>query len=179
MYLQSLFDIKSSPNLRDHLLAIVRKPSPPETIMIDLNEVSSIDTSGIATLKEAFEIARIARIAERERIAQDLHDTLLQSVQGLIMKFSALTMRIPPEEPTRHEMEKTLSQANEVVKEGRDRIRNLRASAASRGDLPAALQRVADITRHDQLRDACGRRSTGIAPDVFRGVLLHWARGSD
>jgi len=120
------------------------KPSLPETIIIDLNEVSYIDRSGIATLMEGFEIARIARIAERERIAQDLHDTLLQSVQGLILKFSALTMRIPPEDTTRHEMEKTLSQANEVVREGRDRIRNLRAFAASRGDLPEALQRVAD-----------------------------------
>ena len=144
MYLQSRVDIKSSPDLRRHLLAMVRKPSPPETIIIDLNEVSSIDTSGIATLIEGFEIARIARIAERERIAQDLHDTLLQSVQGLIMKFSALTMRIPPEDTTRHEMEKTLSQANEVVKEGRDRIRNLRSSGASRGDLAAALKRVAE-----------------------------------
>jgi len=83
------------------------------------------------------------RLAERERIARDLHDTLLQSIQGLILKFSALTMRISPEDATRHEMEKTLIQASEVVDEGRDRIQNLRVTA-SRGDLPAALQRVAE-----------------------------------
>jgi len=42
MYLQSQVDIKSSPDLRGYLLAMMRKPSPPETIIIDLNEVSSI-----------------------------------------------------------------------------------------------------------------------------------------
>src|SRR5262249_40044483 len=38
------------------------------------------------------------RLAERERIAQELHDTLLQSVQGLSMKFYALTRRIPTDD---------------------------------------------------------------------------------
>ena len=71
------------------------------------------------------------RLAERQRIAQDLHDTLLQSVQGVILKFYALTMRLPPGSATRQEMEKALKRAGEVVEEGRDRIHNLRVTAAS------------------------------------------------
>ena len=84
------------------------------------------------------------RLAERQRIAQDLHDTLLQSVQGMILKLYALTTRIPPGDATRQKIEKALEQAGEAVKEGRDRIENLRTTVASRDNLPAALQRVAE-----------------------------------
>ena len=40
------------------------------------------------------------RLAERERIARELHDTLLQSTQGLILRFQAADNRIPPLDPT-------------------------------------------------------------------------------
>jgi signal transduction histidine kinase/ligand-binding sensor domain-containing protein len=85
-----------------------------------------------------------ARLAERERIARDLHDTLLQSVQGLILKFHAVAKQIPSEEPARETLEKTLDHADIVLAEGRDRVRNLRAAAVSLSDLPAAFQQVAD-----------------------------------
>lgn len=52
IYLQGRVDIESSPDLRDHLLAVLREPSPLETITIDLKEVSYMDTSGVATLIE-------------------------------------------------------------------------------------------------------------------------------
>jgi signal transduction histidine kinase/ligand-binding sensor domain-containing protein len=69
-----------------------------------------------------------ARLAERERIARELHDTLLQSIQGLILRFHAVTERIPPREPARRQMESALERAEEVLNEGRHRVKNLRAS---------------------------------------------------
>src|SRR5262249_27382616 len=48
------------------------------------------------------------QIGERERIARDLHDTFLQSVQGLILKFDAVAKQIPPEQPARQSMENAL-----------------------------------------------------------------------
>ncbi len=86
------------------------------------------------------------RLAERERIARDLHDTLLQSVQGLILKFDAATKQIPRDEPARQTLEKTLDHADEVLAEGRDRLRNLRGSSIPMGGLPAAFERVAEET---------------------------------
>ena len=85
-----------------------------------------------------------ARLAERERIARDLHDTLLQSVQGLILKFHALVTRMPNRDPARQEMEKTLDYADQVLVEGRDRVRSLRSATVSVGELPAAFQRVVE-----------------------------------
>jgi anti-sigma B factor antagonist len=65
MYLRGRLSIESSPDVRDHLLAMLRSQSPPETIAIDLAEVSYMDTSGIATLIEGLKIARIGGIAMR------------------------------------------------------------------------------------------------------------------
>ena len=84
------------------------------------------------------------RLAERERIARDLHDTLLQSVQGLILKFQALANRVPRDEPIRRAIETTLDHADRVVAEGRARVRDLRDSTLTLHDLPAAFQRVAE-----------------------------------
>src|SRR6266498_4356426 len=86
------------------------------------------------------------RLEERERIARDLHDTLLQSVQGLILKFHAVATQMGRDEPAREALEKTLDHADEVLAEGRDRLRNLRATSIPFGGLPAAFERVAEET---------------------------------
>ena len=93
------------------------------------------------------------RLDERERIARDLHDTLLQSVQGLILKFHAGIRQIPAEIPARETMERALDHADQVLAEGRDRVRNLRATAVSIDDLPVAFKSVAEET-------AQGRKAT-------------------
>jgi signal transduction histidine kinase len=86
------------------------------------------------------------RLEERERIARDLHDTFLQSVQGLILKFHAVAKQIPSDEPAHDALEKTLDHADRVLAEGRDRVRNLRAAAATLNDLPAAFKQIAEET---------------------------------
>ena len=86
------------------------------------------------------------RLEERERIARDLHDTLLQSVQGLILKFHAVSRQMPADLPAREALEKALDNADQVLLEGRDSIRNLRVKAASLSDLPAAFRTVAEET---------------------------------
>jgi signal transduction histidine kinase/ligand-binding sensor domain-containing protein len=91
-----------------------------------------------------------ARLAERESIARDLHDTLLQSVQGLILKFHAVTKRIPDGEPVRQEMERALDYADQVLMEGRDRVSNLRTTGPLVRDLPAAFRQIADHTSQDR-----------------------------
>jgi signal transduction histidine kinase/ligand-binding sensor domain-containing protein len=84
------------------------------------------------------------RLAERERIARDLHDTLLQGFQGLILRFHDAMMMIPEREPARQRMEKALDRADEVMAEGRDRVVNLHASFEKSGDLSQSLARIGD-----------------------------------
>ena len=72
------------------------------------------------------------RLGERERIARELHDTLLQGIQGLILRFQAVAERIPASEPARQMIEKVLDRADEVLLQGRDRVKNLRLTAQTK-----------------------------------------------
>jgi len=85
-----------------------------------------------------------ARLAERERIARDLHDTLLQSVQGLIWRFQAATDRIPAGEPARQLMEQSLDRADQVLAESRDKVKELRPASHDVLDLAKALAAEAE-----------------------------------
>jgi signal transduction histidine kinase len=83
-----------------------------------------------------------ARLSERERIARELHDTLLQGFQGLMLRFQSVADTIPAEQPARILIEEVMTRADEVLAEGRDRVRDLRHGEAS-DDLPQALREVA------------------------------------
>jgi signal transduction histidine kinase/ligand-binding sensor domain-containing protein len=84
------------------------------------------------------------RLLERERIARDLHDTLLQGFQGLILTFHDAMMMIPQAEPARQRMEASLDRADQVMAEGRDRVVNLHTSFDNSGDLAQSLARAGD-----------------------------------
>jgi signal transduction histidine kinase len=97
-------------------------------------------------LRQQFNMRLEERVNERTRIARELHDTLLQSVQGLILKFHAATKQIPDDQPARQILENAIDRADEVLAEGRDRVRDLRSTALSLTDLPDAFRRVAEET---------------------------------
>jgi signal transduction histidine kinase/streptogramin lyase len=67
-----------------------------------------------------------ATYRERERIAREIHDTLLQSTQGLLLAAQS-AIRQPMEPETRRELTKALDLARLAAIEGRDRVSALRA----------------------------------------------------
>jgi signal transduction histidine kinase len=80
-----------------------------------------------------------ARTAERDRIARDLHDTLLQSIEGLILKVYTAAQQLPPGHPTRAFLARSLDQAEELAIEGRRKLLGLRDPLRSRLELSQAL----------------------------------------
>ncbi|MFN7110081.1 MAG: two-component regulator propeller domain-containing protein [Brevundimonas sp.] len=78
------------------------------------------------------------RVAERERIARELHDTLLQGFHGLMLRFQAVAGEFPAGGALRQSVEEALDRADEVLVEGRARVRELRTHPAGY-DLPEAL----------------------------------------
>ncbi|UYC18178.1 histidine kinase [Xanthomonas campestris pv. phormiicola] len=79
------------------------------------------------------------RYQERERIARELHDTLLQGYQGLILRTHAALGTLPADAPLRRELESTLDRAEQALEQGRDRVEGLRASAGNTPSLPTAF----------------------------------------
>jgi anti-sigma B factor antagonist len=59
--LRGRLNIDSSPALRDRLLPVLRSQSS-EAVIVDLADVSYIDSSGIATLIEGLKIARLRQM---------------------------------------------------------------------------------------------------------------------
>jgi len=70
------------------------------------------------------------RLAERTRIARTLHDTLLQSMQSLLLSFDAHSRHLKEGTPERTRLDQTLNLAEQLLVEGRDQIMDLRASAS-------------------------------------------------
>jgi signal transduction histidine kinase len=78
------------------------------------------------------------RLAERERIARELHDTLLQGFQGLVMRFQGIANRIPSDQPLRTLVDQALDRADTVLVDGRNRVHELR-TATDAGNLEQSL----------------------------------------
>lgn len=69
------------------------------------------------------------RLAERARIARALHDTLLQSVQALILTFHNHLPNVAPGSRERARLENSLDLADRLLIEGREQIMELRTAS--------------------------------------------------
>lgn len=85
------------------------------------------------------------RVDERERIARMLHDTLMQSVQALLMLFERAYEKLPAGDPERSLLGRTLALARATVTEGRDELSALRSAAGAAQDLAAALAPLGNL----------------------------------
>ncbi|MET3711777.1 signal transduction histidine kinase [Sphingomonas trueperi] len=66
------------------------------------------------------------RFDERERIARELHDTLLQGIQAVTLRFQRVINELPDQQPARGTLLQALDVADKVIAEGRDRVQDLR-----------------------------------------------------
>lgn len=85
------------------------------------------------------------RNAERERIARELHDTLLQGVMGLVLRFQAVANTMPRETPVARKLDSALEAADAVVTEARNSVHDLRGADEGE-DLLTTLKRIAADT---------------------------------
>ena len=87
------------------------------------------------------------RVSERTRIARELHDTFLQTIQG--SKLVADDALEAPYEParTRQALEQLSTWLGRAVEEGRAALNSLRASATETNDLAEGLRRATEECR--------------------------------
>lgn len=91
-------------------------------------------------LHHQFEMTLDARVSERTRIARDLHDTLLQSFQGLLLHFQSVSQLLPNRPiDAKEKLEGAIDKAAVAITEGRDAVQGLRTSAIESNDLADSL----------------------------------------
>jgi signal transduction histidine kinase len=115
----------------------------------------------LARIHTAMNLRFEERLAERTRIARELHDTLLQSFQGLLFEFQAARnlFHRRPEEALRT-LDDAIGSAKAAITEGRDAIQNLRSGSADHTDLAQLL-----ATAGKELSDA---QDSNVSGAVFR-----------
>jgi signal transduction histidine kinase len=91
-------------------------------------------------LAKEFNIRLEERVGERTRVARELHDTLLQSFHGLLLRFQAAT-NLLPERPAeaRKTLESAIDQAAQAITEGRDAVQGLRSSTVVASDFALTI----------------------------------------
>jgi signal transduction histidine kinase len=89
---------------------------------------------------QQFNITLEARVNERTRIARELHDTLLQSFQALLLRLQTVRNVLPgrPEEAAQR-LDSAIDQTAQAITEGRDAVHELRSSAVVANDLAQAI----------------------------------------
>jgi signal transduction histidine kinase len=93
---------------------------------------------GWAIARRILELRLEERVSERTRIARALHDTLLQSFQGLMLQLQVVDNLLPPGR-AKEKFEQTLERADQAIAEGRDAVSDLRSSATA-NDLSEAVR---------------------------------------
>ena len=94
----------------------------------------------VRRLRHEFEMTLDARVGERTRIARELHDTLLQTFHGLMLRFGAVDRLLPNRaEEAKKELRGAMAQAGEAITEGRDAVQALRSSTVEVNDLVSAI----------------------------------------
>ena len=94
----------------------------------------------VRQLAHQFNMRLEERVSERTRIARDLHDTLLQSFQGLVFRFQAARYQLPdrPEEAS-DALDSALVSADQAIAEGRSAIQELRSGSPQESNLEQML----------------------------------------
>jgi signal transduction histidine kinase len=82
------------------------------------------------------------RLEERTRIAQELHDTLLQTFMSASLHLGAALYGLDPDSPVKPRLDRILQLMNQGIAEGRNAIQGLRSSDSDKSDLVLALSQV-------------------------------------
>jgi two-component sensor histidine kinase len=83
------------------------------------------------------------RLSERTRIAQELHDTLLQSFQGLMLRFQTADNLLPARpEKAKTVLEDALDRADTALAESRNAIQDIRSFPSESANIAQAINKM-------------------------------------
>ena len=131
-------------------------------------------------ISRQFEMRVEERAMERTRIARELHDSLLQGFQGLLLYLQVAQHMLPSQpEEAKQAIEKVLDQGDQALAEARSAVQNLRDSPLAAADLAQALAAIGkELSAHDhtaQLRVMTEGKPQNLDP-ILRDEVYRFAR---
>jgi signal transduction histidine kinase len=99
-------------------------------------------------LRDVTQSRRLAMLQDRERIAMDLHDGIVQSLYGLALSLGARDRSMPEHwTETRSLLNQTIGQINMIIRDVRQYIRTLQPEPITEQDLRSGLAALMDELR--------------------------------
>jgi len=99
----------------------------------------------IRQLQHQFDLTLDARVAERTRIARDLHDTLLQSAHGVLLRFQIVSQLLPERAvDAKQKLDEAIEQTADFITQARDEVQGLRDSTVQTNDLALAISTLGE-----------------------------------
>ena len=96
-------------------------------------------------LQHQFDMTLDARVGERTRIARELHDTLLQSAHGLLLRFQIVSQLLPDRPiEAKEKLDNAIDQTANFITEARDEVQGLRDSTVQSNDLALAISTLGE-----------------------------------
>jgi signal transduction histidine kinase len=112
--------------------------------------ITGMEIEGRKQQEERF-LREKVRLEERNRIARELHDTVLQTFLGALCQLGVAVDSLPPESQVKSKLDPILHIMELGIEESRNAIQGLRSSDSRRSDLADALSAVHQefSTEHD------------------------------
>jgi len=126
----------------------------------------------IRRLQRQFEATLEVRVAERTRIARDLHDTLLQRFHGLLLQFQA-ALNLLPDRPreSKQVLTSAIDQVAVAITEGRDTVQGLRASTLETNNFAESLRALAEDLANENGHAAAARIEVQGTPQALHPLV--------
>ncbi len=120
--------------------------------------------SRVHQLARQFNVGLEARVNERTRIARELHDTLLQSLHGLLFRFQAARNMLPRRtEEAMEALDGAIMRTEQAIAESRDTIKDLRSERVASTDLAELLTQTG--------RELETAADANANPPIFRAIV--------
>ena len=115
---------------------------PPMCVMAGVIAILGLHRLRLHQISKKMNLRFEERLAERTRVAQELHDTLLQGILSASMQLHVAIDGLPEDSPAKPALNRVLQLIGQVIDEGRNTLRGLRSSVEDAHDLQSSFSQI-------------------------------------
>ena len=113
-------------------------------VIMDVTDLKRTERALRRARERALEARFVAMLAERTRLAREIHDTLLQGFTGIGLRLLAVANGVTGQPETAAALREVLTLAQKTLEDARRAVWDLRAPGLAAGDFPAVVRTAAE-----------------------------------